>query len=47
MGNLLFSGLEKMYTTGLTGLERLNNNNNNNKFNIQSLYRPSDNEKDF
>ena len=45
MGNLLFSGLEKMYTTGLTGLERLNNNNN--KFNIQSLYRPSDNEKDF
>ena len=46
MGNLLFSGLEKMYTTGLTGLEKLNNNNNN-KFNIQSLYRPSDNEKDF
>ena len=46
MGNLLFSGLEKMYTTGLTGLERLNNNNNN-KFNIQSLYRPSDNEKGF
>ena len=46
MGNLLFSGLEKMYTTGLTGLERLNNNNNN-KFNIQSLYRPSDNEKEF
>ena len=46
MGNLLFSGLEKMYTTGLTGLERLNNNNNN-KLNIQSLYRPSDNEKDF
>ena len=46
MGNLLFSGLEKMYTTGLTGLEGLNNNNNN-KFNIQSLYRPSDNEKDF
>ena len=46
MGNLLFSGLEKMYTTGLTGLERLNNNNNN-KFYIQSLYRPSDNEKDF
>ena len=45
MGNLLFSGLEKMFTTGLTGLERLNNNNK--KINIQSLYRPSDNEKDY
>ena len=42
MGNLLFSGLEKMFTTGLTGLERLNNNNKKN-----SLYRPSDNEKDY
>ena len=26
MGNVLFSGLEEMSTTGLTGLERLNNN---------------------
>ena len=30
MGNVLFSGLEEMLTTGLTGLERLNNNNKKN-----------------
>ena len=44
MANVLFSGLEEMSTTGLTGLERLNNflkNMNNAQFPY------SDNEKDY
>ena len=46
MGNVLFSGLEEMSTTGLTGLERLidflKNMNN-----VQFPCSLSDNEKDY
>ena len=36
MGNVLFSGVEEMSTTGLSGLERLNNDKR--KFIIHNLF---------
>ena len=46
MGNVLFSGLEEMSTSGLTGLERLNDFLKNMN-NVQFPYSLSDNEKDY